>query len=67
MAYLFDKKNGYRLLDAAGFVLKDVEGLTLITDRTAAIILQHRRYYDIYFRATAWRHHRSVGNVSFAD
>ena len=26
MAYLFDKKNGYRLLDAAGFVLKDVEG-----------------------------------------
>lgn len=35
MAYLFDK-NGYRLLDAAGFVLKDAEGLTLIIDRTAA-------------------------------
>lgn len=66
MAYLFDK-NGYRLLDAAGFVLKDAEGLTLITDRTAAIILRHRRYYDIYFRASTWLHHRSDYDVSFAD
>lgn len=42
MAYLFDK-NGYRLLDAAGFVLKDAEGLTLITDRTAADVELVRR------------------------